>query len=196
MRLAAFPFTAADNATLTSWGVVKSAVNGALGFPQVSNNFKDMIHGIHAGKARTNPIQIARFRPASNVTLINGADITFVGILKNCQNCHTAGSFSTVPANSLVSTEEADNGVFLNGVSRTVADAKAALNTHNQTDLVTTPFTAACASCHDKAPAIAHMKTFGGQMLVKRSLAIPAGESCAVCHATGRQNDTALAHTK
>lgn len=206
----AFPFTAANLATLTSWGVDKNAVNGALALPQITNNLKDMIHGIHAGKARTNPIRIARDRTPAAVNLIDGADITFIGILKNCQNCHTAGSYSSVPANSLVSTEQAFTGVFANGVfangvyvsggTRTVADAKKDLNTHNAKDLVTTPFTAACASCHDKAPAIAHMQSFGGRILVLRSTTIPSAnppvESCTVCHATGRQNDTALAHTK
>ncbi|NDP38538.1 MAG: OmcA/MtrC family decaheme c-type cytochrome [Rhodoferax sp.] len=196
--LQAFPFTAANLATLTSWGVDRLAVNGALAFPQVSNNFKDMIHGIHAGKARsTNPFRIARgSRMPSALPLIDGADITFVGILNNCQTCHKAGTYSTVPANTLPSRDEANNGVFLNGVSRTPADAQAALETTNATDLMTTPFTASCASCHDASPAVAHMKLNGGQILVTRSMVSTAGETCAVCHSTGKIADAAVAHTK
>jgi len=195
--LQAYPFTAANLATLTSWGVDRLAVNGALAFPQVSNNLKDMIHGIHAGKARsTNPFRIARDRTPAAVNLINGADITFVGILNNCQTCHKAGTYSTVPANTLATRDEADNGVFLNGVSRTTADAKAALATTNATDLMTTPFTAACASCHDASLAVTHMKQNGGQILVKRSLVNVGGETCALCHSTGKIADTAVAHTK
>jgi OmcA/MtrC family decaheme c-type cytochrome len=191
--LAAYPFTAAENATLTSWDVVKTAVNAALGFPQVSNDFKDMIHGIHAGKDRTNPIRIARDRTPSAITLIDGKEIAFPGILNNCETCHKAGTYSNVPANALVSTHEADNGVFLNGVSRTPADAKAALAQPNASDIVTTPFTAACVSCHDTSTAKAHMTSNGGQILVKRSDP-KVGESCAVCHSAGKEFDAAVVH--
>ncbi len=192
--LSAWQFTTAEDAILTAWGVVKTAVNGALGFPQVSNDFKDMIHGIHAGKDRTDPIRIARDRTPSAITLIDGNEITFPGILNKCETCHKPGTYSGVPANTLVSTYEADNGVFLNGVSRTPADAKAALKQPNPLDKVTTPFAAACVSCHDTATAKAHMTLNGGQILVARNVQNTAGESCAVCHGAGKEFDPVVVH--
>ena len=153
-----------------------------------------MIHGIHAGKDRTAPIQIARDRTPSAINLIDGANIGFPAKLTNCENCHIRGTYSNVPANVLSSTQEADNGVFITGTSRTTADAKAALKQPNALDKVTTPFTAACVSCHDKAPAKAHMASNGGQILVARSAQNIAGEACAVCHAAGKEADPAVVH--
>ncbi|WPC66818.1 OmcA/MtrC family decaheme c-type cytochrome [Rhodoferax ferrireducens] len=200
VTLANWKFTTAEDAILTAWGVVKTAVNGALGFPQVSNNFKDMIHGIHAGKDRTNPIAIARNRGASvnliagtqsgAITLIDGNEIGFPGILNNCESCHKAGTYSTVPANTLVSSFEAN----IAAANTTTTDAVNALKQPNVYDKVTTPFTAACVSCHDAATAQAHMTLNGGQILVLRTAANTAGESCAVCHSAGKEFDAAVVH--
>ena len=192
--LTAYPFSTAENALIAGWGVVKTAVNAALGFPQVSNDFKDMIHGIHAGKDRTDTIKIARDRTPSAINLIDGKEIGFPGVLSKCETCHKAGTYSAIPANTLASTHEADNGVFLNGVSRTTADAKAALKQPNALDKVTTPYTAACFTCHDKAIAKAHMSLNGGQILVARSALNLAGESCAVCHGAGKEFDPVAVH--
>jgi OmcA/MtrC family decaheme c-type cytochrome len=192
--LTAYPFTAADNAILARWKFDKTLPNAALALPQVTNGFKDMIHGIHAGVDRVNPIQIARDRTPSAINLIDGANIEFPGNLNNCESCHFRGAYSNVPANVLSSTQEADNGVFLNGTSRTPADAKAALKQPNALDKVTTPFTASCVSCHDKTTAKAHMASNGGQILVARSAQNVAGEACAVCHAAGKDADPAIVH--
>jgi OmcA/MtrC family decaheme c-type cytochrome len=192
--LSAWKFTPTELAMITGWGVDPKAVNGALKFPQVSNNLKDMIHGLHAGKDRADTIKIARDRTPSALNLIDGAEIGFPGILKNCESCHKAGTYSTVPANTLATTEEADNGVFLVGTSRTPADAKAALKQPNASDKVTTPFTAACVSCHNGASAKAHMSTNGGQILVARSAQKVAAEACSVCHSAGKEFDPAVVH--
>lgn len=194
--LAAYSFTAAENTLLLNWGVTKAAPNAALSFPQVSNNFKDMIHGLHAGKDRTNPIRIARDATSRGViNLIDGANIGFPGNLNNCESCHKAGTYSSVPANTLLTSVEADDGARTGaGGSRIPADAKTSLNQPNLADKVTTPFTAACVSCHDGAVAKAHMATQGGQILVARSAANAAGEACAVCHAAGKPEDPAVVH--
>ena len=192
--LQAYAFTPADQAILTAWKFDKTLPNAALALPQVTNNFKDMIHGLHAGKDRTTSIKIARDRTPSAINLIDGANIGFPGILSNCQSCHTPTGYSSVPANALASRQEADNGVFLNGVSRTPADAKAALTTNNANDLVTTPFTAACVSCHDSTIAKAHMNQNGGQVLALRSTLNLAGESCGICHGAGATYDPAKVH--
>lgn len=59
---------------------------------------------------------------------------------------------------------------------------------------MTTPFTAACVSCHDAAPAQAHMKLNGGQIKVLRSVTDPTLESCAVCHGAGSDFDPVKVH--
>jgi len=192
--LSTWKFTTDEAALIASWGVVPTAVNAALAFPQVSNDFKDMIHGIHASTFRTDTIKIARDRTPSAINLIDGKEIGFPGVLQKCETCHKAGTYSSVPANALVSTHQADNGVFINGVSRTPADAKAALAQPNALDKVTTPFAAACVSCHDAASTRAHMSTNGGQILVSRSAQNTAGEACAVCHGAGKEFDPAVVH--
>ncbi len=192
--LTAYAFTAADNKILSLWGFNKTATNAALALPQTSNNFKDMIHGLHAGKDRTDPIRIARDRTPSAINLIDGSEIGFPGILKKCESCHISGTYSGVPANVLATTYEADNGVFVNGTSRTTADAKAALSAPNAGDKVTTPFAAACVTCHDKSAAKAHIALNGGQVLALRSALNLAGESCGVCHGAGSEFDPVKVH--
>jgi OmcA/MtrC family decaheme c-type cytochrome len=189
-------FTEKQKLALTEWTGISFATNPvtagytnvALSFPQVTNNMKDMIHGIHAGKARTTePFKIVR---GDRWALINGADIGFPGILKNCQSCHTYNGYSSMPTTALASRYEAVN---VSG-NTTVALANSALGTLNAGDLMTTPFTASCASCHDDAPAAAHMRLNGGQILVARGSLNSAAESCAVCHGAGSTLDPVKVH--
>lgn len=191
-------FTADQKTALTAWTGISFAtnpvtagnVNVALNFPQVTNNMKDMIHGIHAGKDRTtNPFKIVRDRTPSAVNVIDGTKIGYPGILANCQGCHTYNGI-TVPANTLASRDEAINVAG----NTTTALAKAALATVNATDKMTTPFTAACVSCHDSVAAAAHMTLNGGQIMVARSALKNTGESCAVCHGVGSTYDPAKIH--
>jgi len=188
-------FTEKQKAALTQWTGISFATNPvtagytnvALSFPQVTNNMKDMIHGIHAGKARTTePFKIVR---GDRWALINGAEIGFPGILSNCQSCHTYNGVA-VPAKTLASRDQAINVAG----NTTTALAGSALALNNAGDLMTTPFTAACASCHDSAPAAAHMRLNGGQISVARSTLNTAGESCAVCHGVGSTYDPAVVH--
>jgi OmcA/MtrC family decaheme c-type cytochrome len=190
-------FTADEKTALNAWTGVDfvagdptgTTANVALLFPQVTNNMKDMIHGIHAGKDRTtNPFKIIRNRQGT-ITIINSAKIGFPGILSDCQSCHTYNGV-TVPSKTLASRDEAINA---SGNTTTVL-ANAALASLNAGDLMTTPFTAACVSCHDSAPAAAHMRLNGGQISVMRSSLNSAGESCAVCHGVGSTYDPAVVH--
>ena len=169
--------------------------NVALNFPQTTNNLKDMIHGIHAGKDRTSPIRIVRDRTNAvvangAVNVIGGETIGFPGVLTNCMDCHTYNGYSGVPANTLATREQAIN---VAGNTTTVL-AKAALGTVNTGDLMTTPFTASCVSCHDTTAGKAHMVLNGGQILVTRSSLNSAGESCAVCHGAGSTYDPVVVH--
>jgi OmcA/MtrC family decaheme c-type cytochrome len=192
-------FTADENATLTTWTGVDFSVNPvtaggtnvALAFPQTSNNMKDMIHGIHAGKDRTSPIKIVRDRTPNAVNVINGGAIGFPGILNNCASCHTYNGYNVPTSGALLPTREEAVNVAGN---TTTALAKAALATSNTTDRMITPFTAACVSCHDSTAAQAHMTLNGGQIKVLRSDLNIAGESCAVCHGAGSDFDPVKVH--
>lgn len=192
---AAGRFTAKDTASLTAWGItipnpVVVGSNFALAFPQTTNNFKDMIHGIHAGKDRTTPIRIVRDRTPAAITIINGANIGFPGILNNCQSCHTYNGYNVPTTGTLLPTREnADNGAIVD-----TASAKASLATLNATDKVITPFAAACVTCHDSTAAQAHMTLNGGQIKVPRSTLNIAGEACAVCHGAGSTYDPVKVH--
>jgi hypothetical protein len=49
-------------------------------------------------------------------------------------------------------------------------------------------------SCHDTAPAQAHITRQGGQILVNRGELATNGESCAVCHGAGKEFDPVRVH--
>jgi len=205
-------FTLDDRKILGDWGFSLSATNAALKFPVTSNNFKDMIHGIHAGRERrVTPFQDARDRTPSAITLLDFRRMDFPGKLNNCETCHVTSAsseqktYNYVPASTLVSTYESIDAAYAAGIAgatATPAMAKTALSTVNTTDTVTTPFAAACASCHDNTPAKAHITINGGSLNVKRADAQPAVraledvESCAVCHGPGRDFDTEKVHKR
>ena len=195
--LLAYKFTAADVKILGDWGFNKALPNAALKFPVTSNNFKDMIHGIHAGRDRVTPFVDARDRTPSAIVLLDFKRMDFPGKLNNCQTCHVTATtasttFNTVPANTLATTFESINAAYV--ATPTTVTAKAALSTANPEDKVSTPFAAACVSCHNGAPAQVHMRLNGGQIQVNRSALVLTGEACAVCHGPGSNDDAAVVH--
>ena len=195
--LAAYTFSAADNKKLTDWGFNKALTNAALKFPVTTNNFKDMIHGIHAGRDRVTPFIDARDRTPSAITLLDMRRMDFPGVLKNCETCHAAGTYSGVPLNTLPSTYESIDAAYaaaIAGGTATTAIAKTALSSVSATDTVTSPFAAACVSCHDGAAAQAHIKTQGGQIKGVRTASMFAGEACGTCHGAGKAEDPAVVH--
>jgi hypothetical protein len=58
-------FDKASSKIIADWKFDKTLPNAALKFPVVTNNFKEMIHGIHAGRERVVPFQDARDRSSS-----------------------------------------------------------------------------------------------------------------------------------
>ena len=111
--------------------------------------------------------------------------------MKNCTTCHATGTFSSVPLNTLPSTYESTT---VSGGELTTAAAKAALSAVSATDLVTSPYAAACVSCHDAAAAQAHMKTQGGVIKGARTASMYANEACATCHGVGKAEDITVKH--
>ena len=124
----------------------------------------------------------------------------FPGVLKNCESCHAAGTYSAVPLNTLPSTYEIIDTTYDAALTANTATVANVITAHatkgaNATDHVTTPYTAACVSCHDSTAAQAHMKTQGGLINVNRSVAkAGSGEACATCHGTGKSEDVAVKH--
>jgi OmcA/MtrC family decaheme c-type cytochrome len=199
--LQTYPFNRAEEKILADWAFDRTLPNAALNFPVTANNFKDMIHGIHAGRDRVTPFAEVRDR-GSVIVPLDFRRMDFPGILNNCETCHVSGNsatttYNTVPLNSLASRYEAINADYAAGIAggtATTAMAKASLSTMNDTDLVTTPFAASCISCHDNPVTRSHATLNGGLINVARSMAVGTVEACATCHAPGRDFDPAVVH--
>ena len=201
-------FTLDDKKILTEWAFNPTLPNAALKLPVVSNNFKDMIHGIHAGRERVTPFQDARDRSPAAIVALDFRRMDFPGKLSNCETCHVTATsntstYNTVPAGALAATYESIDASYAAGIAggtATTAMAKTALNTASASDIVMTPWAGACVSCHDNSAAKSHITINGGAVNVARSVAqaIPRAledvESCAVCHGPGRDFDTAKIH--
>ena len=201
-------FTLDDKKILTEWAFNPTLPNAALKLPVVSNNFKDMIHGIHAGRERVTPFQDARDRSPAAIVALDFRRMDFPGKLSNCEACHVTATsntstYNTVPAGALAATYESIDASYAAGIAggtATTAMAKTALNTASASDIVMTPWAGACVSCHDNSAAKSHITINGGAVNVARSVAqaIPRAledvESCAVCHGPGRDFDTAKIH--
>ena len=140
--------------------------------PNIQENFnlKDMIHNIHSAQGL-----------APNVA-VDWSGVVFPSISPSyCLACHKTGTFSDVPAGAQPSTF-AWTSLASPGVTIQTA-----------TDTLTSPFTAACISCHNTDLAQAHAKANGGSILVPRS-AYTNQESCGVCHGPDKPSNPAAIH--
>lgn len=191
--------------------LVAALGNDPTQYPEVSNNFKDMIHGVHAGSNSLvvgTPLQFVRDRSASGDFEFNFQGVTFPGVLKDCRACHkdtltatgavdaSRATYTGIPANVQSSTQVTTTGVPLtlqtapgvgNNVTQVDLDRKSVPNAQ---DLVNTPFTATCRACHSRPNALAHFRQMGGGLLVPRNSAAanPANEACVTCHGTTGPN--------
>ena len=143
--------------------------NNPLTYPEATNNFKDMIHGIHASGVRTFPYEFVRDRGTSGVFYYDWSEVTFPGIPSNCLTCHKPGTFDAdLPAGVLLTTDNTTDGT-----NATTADVRAArTSVPNATDLVNSPTASACYMCHDSNPAAFHIGQNGGVIDVPRTEAL------------------------
>jgi OmcA/MtrC family decaheme c-type cytochrome len=144
-----------------------------LAYPEVPNNFKDLIHGIHSREVRdpAYPFVDIRNRTASGVAgvLVDGAEITYPGNPRHCTKCHigetykadlaTGALFSTAKITTGVSTETRTQ---INTARGTVA---------NSTDLVNSPIVGACGMCHNSDSDRSHFGLNGGDIQSIRATA-------------------------
>jgi OmcA/MtrC family decaheme c-type cytochrome len=158
-------------------------------WPEATNTFKDMIHGIHASDFRTTDYEFVRGR--NDGIYYNWSEVTFPGEPANCTKCHLGDSYlpEEVPESALVTTNRT-LGEFDNDFND-VLDARDSMP--NITDKVITPVAGACYACHDGLSPQNHMGQNGGSIDVNRDAA-GATESCAVCHGTGNIADVEVAH--
>jgi hypothetical protein len=116
---------------------------------------------------RNYPYEFVRNR--QNGIYYNWSEVTFPGILSDCETCHLPGTYDAdLPPAALVSTD-----VTTDGLNLSTADVAAARNTvPNPTDLVSSTTAGTCAMCHDSLPAGYHMQQSGGVLMGWRAEAV------------------------
>ncbi len=162
-------------------------------FPESSNHFKFMIHGIHASAFRTTPYEFVRDRGTSGVYYYNWSEVTFPGQLAKCQTCHDEGTYELPLADDLLPTTlRTSSGP---GEDRP-AIAAARASVPNATDLIASPVSAACYPCHDSWMSVAHMEQNGGAIEWERGVweSEKPVETCTICHGPGRMADLEVVH--
>ncbi len=172
--------------------------NDPLTYPETSQNFKDLIHGLHAGKAghgagfRGTDFKFVRDRGTSGVFLWDFSHMTYPGILSNCLGCHLAGTYELdkLPRNLLPTTVRTSDGT--DATPAAVVAARGGTKLPNATDQVMSPMAAACAFCHDDFLAQKHMEQNGA--FAGRRDAQSGVETCLICHGPGRSSDVKVKH--
>ena len=160
------------NATDVNRRVDGSACVDQLGPDDQPIDFKNMIHGIHSGS-----IGVCGFGNSAHPYF----DVVYPGRLNNCEGCHTEdGYYPVEPGEILGTTVDANDPAI-------VTD-----------DVVVSPNTSVCASCHTSSLATEHMKQNGGDFEATKAInsaLISSGiETCTVCHGPGRSADVKIMH--
>ncbi len=148
-----------------------------------SVDFKRMIHGIHAGGMRRNPLIIIGFRGSVN----DFSGVRFPAKLSNCLNCHADRTFELpLGGNVLASTIQTGSSLIPKVIDVDPAN-----------DLNITPTAAVCSACHDGREARRHMVERGGARFAVTQGDIDAGlvrERCVRCHGPGEDKDVRRVH--
>lgn len=131
---------------------------------EVTNNFKDMIHGIHGGTL----VGVRNF--SGRATAYDFTTIHYPGILSNCQACHNPGTYEAPASNAAVTTNVT--------IDRTAT-------TPGADDRVTSPYAASCVGCHNGTEARSHIEASGGFVRAKRSEVQSTEGGCVRCHGAG-----------
>jgi hypothetical protein len=158
----------------------------ATGFYEVSqkpNNFKDLVHSIHAAEMREVPFNFIRGNPGTPGTPAGGGNgpMFFEGVgyparLADCLACHvdTASYDAVLPANIAWTAVDATNVLSAAGPTPPSFPAAA---------VRISPMTSACGSCHDSGPALSHMQ-----------LNSAGTDTCVLCHGPGKTAPVDVVH--
>jgi OmcA/MtrC family decaheme c-type cytochrome len=155
-------------------------------FSQRPNNFKDMIHAIHAGAERkaqnaSDPFNFIRGNP--NATGGNGPmvfeNVVYPAQISDCQSCHKPGTYG-LPNNA--SYAWSVQKAALDNDATGLTGGLGSITTFSPAKMFRVgPATAACGTCHNSESAKAHFA-------LNTATSIGA-ESCGTCHGPGRQNE-------
>jgi OmcA/MtrC family decaheme c-type cytochrome len=147
-----------------------------LGEDDQTIDMKVMIHAIHAGGATGQPYEVCGFRNSVHVY-----DFVYPGKLNNCEGCHVEGGYYPVEADTIL------------GTTTSVGDDPGPTD-----DIVTSPNSAVCSTCHVSDLARQHMIQNGGDFDARKaadsSLISGGVETCALCHGPGGTADVVEVH--
>jgi OmcA/MtrC family decaheme c-type cytochrome len=154
-------------------------------FAQHSNNFKEMIHSIHAAPFRNGPTQSGSvpfnfIRGNPNATGGNGPMVLgefeeYPAQVSDCQACHLPNTYA-LPSNAnyawTVTRRDMTGADLVTAANKALYDPSLAPRQG--------PSAGACGSCHAGTSAKVHFQinTIAG-----------IGESCNVCHGPGKPNE-------
>jgi OmcA/MtrC family decaheme c-type cytochrome len=160
---------ASASAKAATQATIDAVGSDPLVYPEASMQLKSLVHGIHSSAKRTFPFEFVRDRGTSGVFYFDFSEVTFPGVLSNCETCHKPGTYDTdLPENLLVTTDITTDGL---GTSREGLTA-ARNSAPNPTDLVHSQTAGACYFCHDSNPAAFHYGHNGGVIDTERSEAL------------------------
>lgn len=173
-----------------------TAADLRIGGPEVALDFKSMVHSIHAGAVRRNPLVIIGFNSSVN----DFSDVRFPGELSNCTRCHVdangKGSFE-LPLNAAVlGTTVKTQSVYQVPLSTPTVPSNRIIDVNPFNDTKVSPTAATCSGCHDSAEVRSHMTRTGGASFATTQQAIgkTVVERCASCHGPGKSEDVRRAH--
>jgi OmcA/MtrC family decaheme c-type cytochrome len=160
---------------------------------QQPNNFKDMVHALHAGcptwLEEEDECELVTPRSGKFVFVrgdLDGtepsgvhdfSDVGYPARLTDCESCHKAGTYTLATPQPNALWTVVDAALVLTGTSPSKPELATRI----------APTTSACGSCHDSSSAKAHYQqntTYGDLR----------AEACSVCHGAGRDVDVAQAH--
>jgi len=155
--------------------------------PEVSVDFKTMIHSVHAGGFRKQPFVVI----GRNSSVNDFSTVRFPRELRDCTLCHTdangRGTFELPLRAAVLGTTVKTQSGYL-ATPRTID-----VDPANDTRI--SPTAAVCSSCHDESEAKTHMSRRGASFATTQAaIGVTVREQCTSCHGPGRNKDVRKVH--
>ena len=172
--------------------------------PEVSVNFKVLIHKIHMGEKLTqgymlggNPALYAATKGDAGVGTYVFSNGRYPGNQAVCWACHVETSYFASDTTTLGRLETKSNiAICYDSTDAGVVDAAARCSDAGsaRSPVYTPPLTSACTACHDSPSATSHayVNTQPGSATINGK---PV-EACATCHRVGAIQDVQAVHVK